>query len=100
MKQNRLNFEDFKKRALENPEVKKEYDALKETQDLRIELIKMRKEAGLTIEKVAECMHTSKSNISRLESPTYLSRHSPKLSTLHQFAKICGKHLKLEFVKE
>lgn len=96
----RTNFEDFKKKALENPEVKKEYEVLKETQNLRIELIKMRKEAGLTIEKVAECMHTSKSNISRLESPTYLSHHSPKLSTLHQFAKICGKHLKLEFVKD
>jgi hypothetical protein len=51
-------------------------------------------------ENMATSLHTSKSNISRLESPSYLINHSPKISTLHQFAKACGKHLKLEFVKK
>ena len=94
----RPTFEDFKKKALRNPKVKKEYDKIKLTQELRMRLIKIRMEAGLTLEQVAQKMHTSKSNLSRLESTVYLNDHSPKLSTIEHYAEACGKHLKIDFV--
>jgi ribosome-binding protein aMBF1 (putative translation factor) len=94
----RSTFEKFKKNALQNPEVKNEYDKLKLTQELRMRLIKARMEAGLTLDQVAEKMHTSRSNLSRLESTSYLNLHSPKLSTIEHYAEACGKHLKIDFV--
>ena len=90
-------FENFKEKALSNPKVKAEYDKLKSTQQLRVKLIKIRKEAGLTIEEVAKRMHTHKANISRFESVEYLELHSPKLITLENYANACGKHLKINF---
>ena len=56
----------------------------------------MRKEAGLTQEKLAELMGTKKSNISRLES--FKSSISPRLETLINYAKATGHELKVDFV--
>ncbi len=91
-------FEKFKKKALSDPKVKAEYNTLKKTQQFRMKLIKIRKEAGLTIEQVAEKMHTKKGNISRFESVEYLQSHSPKLETLEHYANACGRQLKIDFV--
>ena len=94
----RPTFEKFKEEALSDSGVKTEYNKLKRTQQLRMKLIKMRKEAGLTLEQVAEKMHTKKTNISRFESVEYLDLHSPKLATLEHYANACGKHLKIDFI--
>ncbi len=56
----------------------------------------MRKEAGLTQEKLAELMGTKKSNISRLES--FKSSISPRIDTLINYAKATGHELKVDFV--
>jgi len=93
----RTNFEDFKQKALSDPNVRTEYNKIRMTQQLRINLIQIRKEAGLTIEDVANRMHTSKSNVSRLESVEYFNKHSPKISTIENYAEACGKHLEFCF---
>ena len=59
----RPTFEDFKKKALSNSEVKAEYDNLTPEYELKLKLIKMRKEAGLTQEDLANLMHTKKSSL-------------------------------------
>ena len=59
-------------------------------------IIALRKKAGYTQEQIAEKLHTSKSNISRLESVN--SNISPKLSTLTDYAEAMGYKLKIEFV--
>ncbi|HJO95669.1 MAG TPA: helix-turn-helix transcriptional regulator [Victivallales bacterium] len=94
----RPKFDDFKREALRNTKVRTEYEKLKVTHELRKNLIKMRMEAGLTLEDLASVMNTSRSNLSRLESIEYLKEHSPKLSTIKHYAEACGKHLKIEFV--
>ena len=63
--------------------------------ELRKQLIKIRKEAGLTQEKLAEILKTNKSNISRLENVN--SKISPKLSTIEQYAKAVGCKLEINF---
>jgi transcriptional regulator with XRE-family HTH domain len=90
----RVKFKSFKEKALRDEKVKKEYDALSEEFIFAEELIRARMSANMTQEKVAEIMHTSKSNISRLEnadSPSW-----PNLSTLKKYAEAVGCELRIK----
>src|SRR5690606_41414850 len=76
------SFKDFKKKALENAEVRKEYDSLQDEFNLIDQLVTMRTSAGLTQEEVANKLGTNKSNISRLEH----GKGNPSWSTLNKYA--------------
>lgn len=91
----KLNHENFKKKALQDPSVKKAYDALQEEFDLMSELIKARKISGKTQLQVAKTMHTSASVISRLESGNIADKNSPSINTLKRYAKAVGCKLKI-----
>ena len=93
----RPTFEDFKAKALEKDEVRKEYDRLEVEFDLKLKLIKIRKAANLTQEEIASRMNTSKSNISRLESLN--SKISPTISNLNDYANAAGYRLDVNFVQ-
>jgi len=92
------SFTDFKKKALENIEVKHEYESLAPAYVLRKQLIKIRKDAGFTQEELAEVLHTKKSNISRLENVN--SNISPKLSTIEEYAKAVGYQIEINFIPQ
>ncbi len=92
----RPTFAEFKEKALANGETRKEYEALSFAYDLRKKLIALRKEAGLTQEKLAEILHAKKSNISRLEHVN--SSFSPKLSTIEEYAQAVGYKVEINFV--
>ncbi|MCI5139862.1 MAG: XRE family transcriptional regulator [Candidatus Electrothrix sp. AR1] len=94
----RPTFQGFKKKALANPEVEKEYRKLSPAYALRKQLIKIRKDAGLTQAGIAEILKTNKSNISRLENVH--SAISPRLSTIEKYAKAAGYELKINFVPQ
>ena len=94
----RPSLKDFKKKALANPEVEKEYMDLAPAYALRMQLIEIRKNAGLTQEELAEILHTKKSNISRLENVN--SKISPTLSTIEEYAKAVGYKLQLQFIPQ
>ena len=64
----RPSLKAFKKKALADPQVKKAYDDLSPAYTLRKQLIRIRKEAGLTQEELAEILHTEKNDISGLEN--------------------------------
>ena len=89
-------FKEFKEKALKDPEVKKEYDALSSSYELRKNLIRIRKQAGLTQEDIAMKLNTKKSNISRLENVN--SKISPKISTIEQYVNAAGYTLELNFI--
>ena len=91
-------FPDFKRKALSDPGVRAEYEALSVAYNLRKKLIGLRKKAGLTQEELAKRLHTQKSIISRLESVNL--KISPKLSTIEEYAKAVGFKLKLDFVPQ
>jgi predicted transcriptional regulator len=92
----RTTLQEFKEKALQDQKVKKAYDELSPEYALKKKLIAMRKEAGLTQEKLADIMGTKKSNISRLES--FNSTMSPRVETLKNYAKATGHELKIDFV--
>ena len=94
---NRPSFQDFKAKALQNPEVADEYEALKPIFELKKQMIKARLEAKMTQDDVANLLHTKKSNISRLESLN--ATHLPNLGTLMEYARVVGFSLEIGFKK-
>ncbi len=91
----RPTFEKFRDKALENPEVKAEYEALSAAFEMKRRMIAMRKAAGYTQEQMAELLGTKKSNISRLESLN--SGISPRLATVEDYARVLGYAVRVEF---
>lgn len=91
-----MNFKSFKQKALENQEVRQEYEALEEEFSLIDQLITMRTKAGLTQEDVAKKLGTNKSNICRLER----GRSNPSWGTLSKYASACGFRVRLEAVED
>lgn len=94
----RPSFEKFREKALDRPDVAKEYERLSPAYELRRKLVALRQEAGLTQEQAAERLNTKKSNISRLESVN--STISPKLSTISEYAEAMGYSVKIDFVRK
>jgi len=92
----RPTFLEFKKKALDKPDVKEEYETLAPAYKLRKTLISLRKKAGFTQEQLAKILHTQKSNISRLENVN--SSTSPKLSTIEEYAHAIGYNIEVNFV--
>lgn len=88
-----MNLNNLKNRALQNLEVKAEYEHLSEEFALIDSLISMRKKSGLTQEDVAQKMGTQKSNISRLEKGS----GNPSWKTLQNYAHACGFEIFMKF---
>jgi ribosome-binding protein aMBF1 (putative translation factor) len=86
-----IPFEEFKARALENPEVKAEYDALAPEFEISAELLRARLRAGLSQAELAARMKTSQSAIARLESGKTL----PSAKTLLRFAEATGSKVEV-----
>ncbi|MEW8507454.1 MAG: helix-turn-helix transcriptional regulator [Candidatus Thiodiazotropha sp.] len=86
-------LQQLKKRALQKPEVQREYDTLAEEFELIDKLLKMRSAAGLTQEELARRMGTKKSNISRLER----GNTNPSWKTLKKYAHACGFEISMDF---
>jgi DNA-binding XRE family transcriptional regulator len=76
----------LKKRLLDDPATKAEYDAQAPEFAVARELIAARVRAGLTQEQVAERMHTTQSTVARMES----GRTMPSLRTLSRYAEATG----------
>ena len=84
---------ELKKRALQNPEVRSEYQALTSEFELIDSLLKMRAAAHLTQEELAVRMGTKKSNICRLEK----GGSNPSWATLKKYAHACGFEITMGF---
>lgn len=86
------DFDTLKKRMLENPDVRAEYDALQPEMEIALAVIRARVEAGMTQEQLAVAIGTKQQAISRLER----GRSDPKLSTLRSIARATGKAINLK----
>lgn len=91
----RPNLEEMRAKALKNPEVTAEYDALASAFEMKRQMTALRKAAGLTQEEMAEKLGTKRSNISRLESLSASS--SPSLATIEKYARVLGYSLRVGF---
>jgi transcriptional regulator with XRE-family HTH domain len=94
-----LTHEEFRKKALSNPEVQSEYEKLKPEFMLFDELLRARKAAGLTQAEIAERMGTKTPAIARLESGGGSNKHSPSIATLRKYAEAVGCDLEIKLVR-
>ena len=94
----RNTLKDFKARALARPEVRREYEVLKEEFEILDEILKARAEAGLTQAELAVRIGTTQSAVARLE--TAMGKHSPSIGTLKRYASALGYRLQVRLVKD
>ena len=85
-------------RRAADPAFLKAYDALEDEFAALAELLKARKEAGLTQADVAARMGVSQPVLARIESSLGNLNHAPSLSTLRRYAQACGKRLIISMV--
>ena len=88
------SYRDYKKQALQNPEVKSEYDALQPEYDIIQAMINARINQNITQKELAERTGITQADISRIENGT----RNPSLSMVKKLADGLGMKLKLEFV--
>ncbi len=94
----RVSHETVKRKALANPSVKAEYDALEGEFNLISTMIKARQKAHKTQADVAKAMGTTTSVVGRLESGGGMKKHSPSMSSLKRYARAVDCDLRIEFV--
>lgn len=82
-----------------DPTFKQEYDALEAEFLLFDELLRARKEAGLTQADVADLMGTKTSAVARLEAGGGSKKHSPSVTTLRKYAEAVGCQLEIRLVR-
>ena len=91
---NLLKHSDAKKALLKDPEVKKEYDALKPDYMLISALINARVNRHITQKELSLKTGIHQSNISKIETGEY----SPSLKTMKKIADALNTDLKIELV--
>ena len=88
------SYRDYKEKALQNPEVKEEYDALEPEYDIIQEMISARVDQNITQKELSARTGITQADISRIENGT----RNPSLSMVKRLAAGLGMQLKLEFV--
>jgi len=91
---------ELKHEALKKDTVRQEYEALRPEFSLLRQMLKARKEAGLSQADVAERMGTKAPAVTRLESSLTNGKHSPSVETLRKYAEAVGCRLEIHLVSE
>ncbi len=91
-----VRFDDFLREQLQDPEFKREYDALQPEHAIMQAVIDARRRSGLTQKDLSERTGIAQGDISRLES----GNSNPSIRTLQRLAAGMGMSLKLEFVPD
>ena len=87
-------FNDFLQEQLQDPEFRKEYEALQPEHAVVQAIIDARKNAGLTQKELSERTGIAQGNISKLEN----GNANPSIRTLQRLAAAMGMTLKVEFL--
>ncbi len=85
---------DLKKRLMNNPEFREEYEKADDEFRLIEELVRARTKANLSQAELANKIGTTQSAIARLEGGGV----SPSLSTLRRYAEATGSKLEINLV--
>jgi ribosome-binding protein aMBF1 (putative translation factor) len=91
---NSKSFTSWKRKMLEDPEIKREYDALEPEYAIISSIIKARIKRDLTQSQLAAAMGTTQSVIARLES----GNANPSLRSLKKIALALGGRLQVKII--
>lgn len=88
------SYKEYKRKALSNPEVKEEYDALQPEYDIIQVMIDARISQNITQKELSDITGITQADISRIENGT----RNPSLAMVKRIAAGLGMQLRLEFV--
>lgn len=88
-----MNFQEYKKQKLQNPEFRKAYDDLGPEYDIIRAMIDSRDELQLSQQELSLRTGINQSHLSRLESGNY----NPSLNFLKRVAAGLGKEVHISF---
>lgn len=87
-------FDDFLQEQLQDPEFRKEYEALQPERAVIQAMIDARRTSGLTQKELSERTGIAQGDISKLEN----GNANPSIRTLQRLASGMGMTLKVEFI--
>ena len=88
------DLQKLKSELMQDPEFKKEYEAIQPEMDITRAILDARIQAGLTQSQLSERSGISQADISRLENGT----RNPSLALLKRLAEAMDSTLRIEFV--
>lgn len=88
------SYKEYKEKALKDPALKAEYDALQPEYDIIQAMIDARKKQNITQKELSSKTGITQADISRIENGT----RNPSLSMMKRLAQGLGMQLKLEFI--
>ena len=88
------SYRDYKEKALQDPAVKAEYDALQPEYDIIQAMIDARNKQNLTQKELSAKTGITQADISRIENGT----RNPSLNMMKRIAGALGMQLRLEFI--
>src|SRR5690348_610652 len=80
---------------MQRPDFAEAYDALADEYAALGELLRARKQAGMTQADVAERMGIAQASVARLESSAGSRKHAPSIATLRRYADAVGCDLRI-----
>ncbi len=89
------SYKEYKEKALQDPKVKVEYDALQPEYDIIQAMIDARTQQNMTQKDLAARTGITQADISRIENGT----RNPSLAMMKRLAEGLGMQLKLEFIR-
>ena len=89
-----IKWKEYRDRKLQEPEFKQAYDELEVEYSIMNEILKARKELGMSQLQLSTLTGITQPDISKLEN----SKANPSIATLKKLAKAFGKKLRVQFV--
>ena len=89
-----ITFDDMLNEQLQDPEFRKEYEAIQPEMDVIRAIVDARISQNLTQKELSECSGINQADISKIENGT----RNPSLNLLKRLADGMGMTLKIEFV--
>ena len=94
-----MNHREITEKILSDPVAKAAYEDMEIEFSLLRQMLKARRDAGLTQADVAAKMGTKAPAVTRLESSLGSGKHSPSLVTLQRYAEAVGCKLEVKLVR-
>jgi ribosome-binding protein aMBF1 (putative translation factor) len=93
--QKAVDFQNYLAEKLRNPKFKKYYDEYGKQLEIAYQILKLRKQKGMSQTELAKKIGTKQSNIARIEA----GQQNFTTDTLQKIASVFKRKLKIEFVK-
>ncbi len=93
--QKAVDFQEYLAGRLRNPKFKKYYNEYGKQLEIAYQILKLRKQKGISQAELAKRLGTKQSNIARMET----GQENFTTDTLQKIASIFRRELKIEFIK-